>query len=99
MDGVPFDRLSPPLIARIHAPLSCRARPPPRAFGTGMVLYVSARPRTLTHKSAVSADFSGLCATADSLRTDLFRWLGRAAGVVIFTTSPKPDRAAPTQTP
>jgi hypothetical protein len=32
MDGVPFDRICPPATARVHAPLSCRARPPPAKF-------------------------------------------------------------------
>jgi hypothetical protein len=32
VDGVPFARISPPATARVHAPLSCRARPPPTKF-------------------------------------------------------------------
>jgi hypothetical protein len=32
VDGVPFDRISPPATARVHAPLSYRARPPPAKF-------------------------------------------------------------------
>jgi hypothetical protein len=46
VDGVPFNWMSPAAVARVHAPLSCRARPPPRTFAAADgVLYPGGQNR------------------------------------------------------
>jgi hypothetical protein len=40
VDGLPFNWISPAAVARVQAPLACRARPPPRTFAAAdRVLY------------------------------------------------------------